>query len=249
MVRSVHNTVNILIMLCAISAQGEELLTNFIRFPRPPGWLSSSMVEKATGPIQDFLQWDIRRIQAYWHADQTEFETLHGMGPGTHAFFRRSDSTLHLGPQVGAQNFQPIFQHELVHAIFFQKYKGAIPTWMEEGLANYLGKTGPVDYLWLSQQPYRDVTSLSHPARDHSGSRFHYQASQAVTEYIASKCSLHDLLELSVGKKLETYLSTFCEISDVNAGFQKWVHDKANANAKAKEKPKAPLKKMQLRIE
>jgi hypothetical protein len=247
MVRSRYFTVNLLFMLCAISAQADELLTNFVRFPRPPVWLTSSMVEKATGPIQNFLQWDIRRIQAFCHSDQAEFEALHGMGPGIKAFFRRSDSTLHLGPEIGAKNFQPVFQHELVHAIFFQKYKGAIPTWMEEGLANYLGKTGPVDYVWLSAQPYRDVTSLSHPSRDLSGSRYHYQASTAVTEYIASKCSLHDLLELSVGRKLEKYLSTFCEIKDVNSGFQKWVRDKAAA--KPKDKPKPALKKMQLKVE
>jgi hypothetical protein len=245
MLRSWYCTVNLLFVLCAIPARANEILTNFIRFPKPPAWLSAAMVEKGTGPIQDFLQWDIRRIQAFWHGDPAEFGALHGAGPSIKAFFRRSDSTLHLGPEVNASNFIPIFSHELVHAVFFQKYKDAIPKWMEEGLANYLGKTGPVDYVWLASQPFRDVTTLTHPLQDTSGMRFHYQTSTAVTEFIAAKCSLNDLLQLSVGKKLETYLGTYCEINDLNTGYQKWVKEKAEKTPK----PKPALKKMKIKIE
>jgi len=226
MVRPWVIAVNGFITLCAIlgtNASAGEIKTNFIHFKNAPPWLKESLVEKATGPVQDFLQWDIRRIQAFYHPEAASFQALHGMGPSVRAFFRRSDSTLHLGPAVNEKNFQPIFSHELVHAIFFQKYKTAIPKWIEEGLANYLGKIGPVDYAWLSTQPFVNVTALAHPSSDPTGLRFHYQTSQAVTEMIASKCSLSDLLQLSVGKKMETYLKTYCEIPDVNEAYKAWV--------------------------
>src|SRR3954469_2380300 len=113
MLRSALRTVNLLIVLCAIPASAKEILTNFISFKAAPEWLDEAMVEKATGPIQDFLQWDIHRIQAYYHSDQSEFEQVHGMGESIKAFFLRSDSTLHLGPGVNPSNFNPIFSHEL----------------------------------------------------------------------------------------------------------------------------------------
>jgi hypothetical protein len=71
--------------------------------------------------------------------------------------------------------------------------------------------------------------TLKHPfsAVATSSARYHYQASQALVEMIASHCSLDDLLRLSVGKKLENYLSTFCSIDDINAEFRKWVAKKA----------------------
>jgi hypothetical protein len=128
-----------------------------------------------------------------------------------------------------------------VHIIVFQKYKSAIPAWLDEGLANYAADRRNVSYAWLKTQPYRDVSTLVHPfekARtDESGpykvgsavgsgpdrARYHYEASTAVMEMIATHCDIHDLLQLSVGKKLETYLSTYCGINDVNAEFKAWL--------------------------
>ncbi len=218
-------------MLWLRPAVAAEVITNSIRFAEAPAWITESLLEKASRPVQDYLQWDIRRIQAFYHADAKRFQALHGAGPTVKAFFRRSsnppEGTLHLGPDVTPKNFGPILSHELVHAIFFQKYKEAIPKWLEEGLANYLSKLGPVDYKWLARQPTRDIRSMTHPLQDPLGLKFHYQTSTAVTEMIAAKCSLHDLLHLSVGRKLETHLSILCETPDVNAAYRAWLKKKS----------------------
>lgn len=237
MLRSYLLTVNLFFTLCAKTVTAAEIQTNFVHIQQAPAWLNEQMVEKATGPVQDFLQWHLHRIRVYVHKDPAAFQALHGAGAMIKAFFRRSDGTMHLGPEVGAENFQAIFSHELVHAVFYQKYKQAIPAWLEEGLANYLGKVGTVDYAWLSQQPFQDVRKLNHPTRDPSGLKFHYQTSTALTEMIASKCSLDELLQLSVGAKLETYLGTLCEISDINAAYRDWVKKKSSS-------AKAVLKKV-----
>ena len=80
-----------------------------------------------------------------------------------------------------------VIGHELVHVILRQKYKGAIPGWLEEGLANYTGKMGgKVDYKWLQTQPKVDVMTLSHPFSGSVGFRYHYIASTGVMEMIAS---------------------------------------------------------------
>jgi hypothetical protein len=176
--------------------------------------------------IQNALEWDIRKIQVYVYTDEASFVKGLKLNFKVTAYFRRSDGSVHLGPDVTSQNFDAVFGHELVHVIFHQKYKGAIPAWLEEGLANHLAKREKVNYAWLAKQPTVDVTTLGHPNKEIRGASFHYQTSTAVTEMIARRCSLPDLLRLSVGKKLTTYLSTYCEISDVNAEFVKWVKSK-----------------------
>jgi hypothetical protein len=214
-------------------ATAAPITTNEIDMQQPPAWLKASRVEKVVSHIQDFLEWDIRKIPVFWYSDQGSFEAAHHLGPYPMAFSRRSDLTVHLGPRVDASNFDSTFGHELVHIILYQKYKDAVPPWLDEGLANYVSKHGHVDYPYLAKQPPGDVHLLTHPFKgpEADGSvdvaRFHYQASTALMEMIASKCDLHDLLQLSVGKSLEGYLSTFCGISDVNDEFRKWVKRKA----------------------
>lgn len=236
------STVNLLFTLCAYSAAAKEIKTESVVFVNPPAWVSEAMVEKATSPIHTYLQWEVRRVKVSYHSDAAEFESIHNGGPAVAAFFRRKDSTVHLGPRVTAGNFHAVFGHEWVHVVFFQKYKGAIPQWLEEGLANYLAKLGSVDYAWLATQPFQDVRELHHPLSDVSTMKFHYQTSTAVTEMIASRCALPDLLQLSVKKKLETYLSTFCEIANINGAYKEWVAKHQKSGPPHKYKPPPPLR-------
>jgi hypothetical protein len=226
------STVNLLFAVASISLIAKNLATETVFFENAPDWLTEQQVEKAARPIESYLQWDKLRLKAVYYRNQNEFESLHHQGPSVKAFFRRSDRTVHIGPGVTAENFIPIFSHEWVHAIFFLKYHGAIPLWLEEGFANYLAKLGFVDYRWLSTQPFVDVQKLVHPMQDVSGLKFHYQTATALVEMIASKCSLPDLLQLSVKRKLENYLKTYCEIADVNASYRQWVAEKAKAVSK-----------------
>ena len=50
--------------------------------------------------------------------------------------------------------------------------------------------------------------------------------SKALVEMISKKCDLSDLLQLSVGKNLDSYLGTFCEIKDLNQSFTMWLEKK-----------------------
>ncbi len=190
---------------------------------RPGSIESESGLQKTTRRVEIFLEWDLRRINVYFHSKQAEFNSLEATQiRGGFAFFKRDDSTIHLSPNCRSkENFDLVSSgHELVHAIFFQKYKGAIPLWLEEGLANYIGRIDHPNYRWLASQDLGDITKLVHPNSDATGSKFHYEFSTAAIEMIASKCSLKDLLQLSVGSKLTTYLSTYCKITDVNSDLR-----------------------------
>jgi hypothetical protein len=223
-----------LLLACAPFALAKEITTNNIHMADAPAWLTQNRVEKIIDHIQMVLEWDIRRIEVYWYKDQASFEKAHGLGPVAMAVSKKGDSTIHLGPKVDSANFDPVFGHELVHIISGQKYKEAIPKWLEEGLANYLAKLGKVDYKYLASRPLpADVRTLTHPynAVSVDGIHYHYVASQALTEMIAKKCDLHQLLQLSVGKSkdchqetsMECYLDTYCDIKDLNAEYKKWV--------------------------
>jgi hypothetical protein len=220
-------------LLCGV-VFAREVVTNEVAVADAPKWLTPSKVNKTVERIQKLLEWDIRRVNVKWYYDEAAFEKAHGFGAGVLAFARKTDNSVHVGPTIDASNFDGTFGHELSHVILFQKYKDAIPKWLEEGLANYMGKRGEVDYAWLASQPARSVHSLVHPfsglqGGDAPNPRYHYMASTALMQMIAAKCSIHDLLQLSVGKNLESYLSTFCGIDDVDEAFKKWLVRKAPA--------------------
>lgn len=206
-------------------AFAKEVQTNAVDMPNAPDWVTMNRIDKVVEHIQMILEWDIHRIKTLWYTDQAAFEKVHGMGRTVLAVSMRSQNTVHLGPRVNSSNFDSVFTHELVHVISYQKYKDAIPKWLEEGLANYLGKVGKVDYNKLAAHPFpKDVHELTHPfAGSEENIHYTYMASQALAEMIAKKCDLQNLLRLSVGAKMESYLDTYCEIHDLNAEFKKWV--------------------------
>ena len=220
----------LLLILNHASAQAAELRTNAAVFPSAPAWLTPARVNRVVDQIQTKLEWDIRRITVHTYADAASFQREHKLDPAVLAFSRKDRNSVYLGPRVDTGNFDFIFGHELVHIILGQKYKAAIPAWLEEGLANHLGKMGRIDYAWLAKQPKVGVRSLVHPFLNSSvGWKQHYMASTALAEMISSHCSLSELLQLSVGKNLETYLGTFCEIQDIDTAFQKWLTKMSSA--------------------
>ncbi len=225
----------------AVLATGPTTIeTNAVTFSNAPTWLKASRINRVVDGIQNVLEWDIRRIQAYYYTNASEFEKVHGFGPLVMAVSRKEDGTVHVGPRVNEKNFDGVFGHELVHVILFQKYKDSIPKWLEEGLANYAAKKGPVDYVALAKRgSLPDLHSLTHPfaganplaSSSQAAALDHYQLSRAAIEMIASKCSLSELLQLSVGKNLESFLGTFCDIEDLNSEFKSWVKRKARAKS------------------
>jgi hypothetical protein len=223
----------LLLTVFATSVRATEITTNAVHMTGNPPWLTESRVNKVAQDQGNNLEWDIRKVEVKWVSSEQAFENIHHFGPTVEAFFRRSDKMIFLGPRVNSSNFDGIFGHELAHVIIFQKYHDAIPAWLEEGVANYTAKKGTVNYKWLAEQkPIDDVTRLTHPYGSDIAPAYVYQASTALVEMIASKCSLSDLLQLSVGKKLERYLSTYCEIKDLNGDFQKWIKTKGANNLK-----------------
>lgn len=218
----------ILLTFCFSGAWAHELKTNALYMAEAPDWVTRGRLDDIVEHIQTLLEWDIRRINVYWYKDQTKFEKMHGFGPTVLAISKKSDNTVHIGPRVNDANFNGVFGHELVHIISFQKYKGAIPLWLEEGLANFLSKRGKVDYPWLAKHPAPDdVRNLTHPfngSDDHI--QYHYMASQALMEMIANRCDVENLLRLSVRRKLEDKLDTYCGIKNLTAEFKKWVQSK-----------------------
>lgn len=203
----------------------KEVITNEVSMPNAPAWVTEARVNGIVEKIQSILQWDIRRIHVTFYTDQAAFENVHHLGPTVLAFSRKTDNSVHVGPRVTADNFDGVFGHELTHVISYQKYHNAIPSWLEEGLANYLVKRGNPDYAWMATQPpLKDIHELTHPFNgDENHIRFVYMSSRALIDMIAAKCDLNDLLQLSVGKKMENYFGTYCGISDLNSEFKKWI--------------------------
>jgi hypothetical protein len=206
--------------------------TNSVHAENVPTWVTSSRMERVADKISNALEWDIRKIKVTFFADQRAFLKAHGLDDSVLAYTIKPKNLVGIGPRVTPANFDPVFGHELVHVILYQKYKDAVPGWLEEGLANYTVKYGKVDYPWLASLPERDFSSLTHPfsaggKMGAGGPRYAYQASQALMEMIATHCDIKDLVTMSVGKKLESYLPTLCEITDLNGEFRKWIKRKA----------------------
>ncbi len=217
--------------VCWQSGWGKDILTNAITTSKAPLWLRQPRIEKVTDRIQSELEWSIRRVEMRWYLTEGEFMKAHGLGPQAIAVTKLFEgvSSIHMGPLVNTKNFDAVFGHELVHVIVNQKYKGAIPKWLEEGLANHLAKRGKVDYRWLAKQPFpEDVRGLAHPFQGSSSLiNYRYMASQAFAEMLEKKCDLENLIRLSVQRKMEDYLVTYCGIKDLNLAFKDWVLKKS----------------------
>lgn len=230
----------VLTTLCGgilLSASAHEITTNAMYLHNAPKWLKRVRVEKVIDRIQSKLEWSTRRIHGYYYTDEQAFAKAHGLGPKAIAVTKSSKSgiVVHLGPKITNKNFDYQFGHEMVHVIIAQKYKGAIPKWLEEGLANHLSRAPKVDYEALNRHPLpQDVTKLAHPfSGEASLIHFRYKASQALAEMLSKKCDLENLIRLSVERKMENYIETYCEIKDINLAFRKWVESKVKKKVKS----------------
>lgn len=220
-----------LISLASVSAKAKEIRTNEFTITDAPAWLTQTRVEKVTAHILNKLEWSIRRTNVYWYSTPEAFSKAHSLGPMATAvtLLRGDDITVHMGPLVDSSNFDQIFGHETVHVIVGQKYKTAIPKWLEEGLANHFAGRGKVDYKSLARQPFpEDVRGLAHPFNGNAALiGYRYMASQALAEMLDKKCNLENLIRLSVQRNMEDYIRNTCEITDLNKSFQEWVKKKA----------------------
>jgi hypothetical protein len=206
--------------------------TNAATFYNAPSWLRRNRAEKIISRLETRLEWNIRRVAVHFYSSPGAFEKAHSLGPYVTAVsvMDSKAQVVHLGPRVDNVQFDSVFAHELVHIILYQKYKGAVPRWLEEGLANHLAEKAPIDYQWLSRQtlPVDLRESLQHPLGPNwEQAQFKYKASQAFAEMLSKKCDLTNLLRLSVERKMEDYIKTYCEIADINVAFRKWVTEKA----------------------
>lgn len=216
-------TVLTLFGLLASPLWAREILTNEFRVVDAPSWLTEDMIGVAAGRVQRYLEWNVERIPIRFHSDAASFRKAGGVGPKVKAYFLNTDHTIHVGPEVSASNLKPILAHEVVHVISQQKFGKAIPLWLEEGLANFVGAEEKANRAWLLTQSLPPARSLRHPSTDPFGSKLHYQMSTALIEMISEKCDLTDLLHLAVGASFETYLDTSCGLSDVDGAFRVWL--------------------------
>lgn len=212
--------------LCfAASALAAELLTDATHSAEAPAWMTKGKIDKVAEHMQNQLEWSIRRCELQWFTDSRSYEAATGLGSGAIAVTFKNKNLILLGPTVKQDNYESVLGHELVHIIAFQKYKEAIPGWLEEGLANHLSHAGQVDYAWLKKQPpISDIHLLTHPFQGATDQvHYKYQASQALAEMISAKCDMRNLLRLSVGVGMEGYLETYCGFKDLNKAFREWV--------------------------
>jgi hypothetical protein len=205
------------------AAGAETLRVGPIRFENTPTWFQARKAEKVIDRVQARLEWDLRPSTAVFHSDPEAFSRAHGLGGSVLAFAKKGSNVIYFGPQVDAAQFESTFAHELAHLIVGQKYKKAIPDWLEEGLANSVAGKDRIDYGWLFQQKRPRVRELAHPFRGSVDPRLHYLLSSATVAYLSSKCSFADLLQLSVGKGIEPFLATYCEIRDLDGEMEKFI--------------------------
>lgn len=212
----------------AESSFSKEILTNAALVKEAPKWLTQGRINRIADRIQFKMEWSIHRVQVLFVTDPVKYQSMHHLGPWPIAVSKKDENTILLGPQVSEKNFDRVFGHELVHMVAFQKYKEAIPKWLEEGFANYFAGEGPANYKWARTQPLPDdVKNLVHLLKGtQSEVRLHYTLSLALVQMLAEKCDLKNLVRLSVGQRMEPYIETFCNIKDLNETFKKWLSKK-----------------------
>lgn len=209
----------------------QELTTNAVSMQGAPKWVTVSRLNKISDRIERGLEWDIRRVRVIWYSDEAEFlkalPQSGGYDASVLALTLKTDQKILVGPKVKNEVFDGVFGHELAHVVLYQKYKQAIPAWLEEGLANFVSGNGRIDYKYLKTELSKNpvsIKTLTHPfGQSAVAVKLHYMLSSAVMKMIESHCKISDLLQLSVGEKLESYLGTFCGISDLDAEFAKWL--------------------------
>ena len=220
-----------LIFSANVQAETHRIFTNAAIMEKAPKWLKATRVRKVTAKMQRKLEWTVHRIPVNFYPTQDDFAKAHPMGPRAMAVTlnRKSGQSVHLGPKVTDKNFDQVFAHELVHVILAQKYKRAIPKWFEEGLANHYSANRKVDYAFLKREgPPADVRMIGHPFKlDPKKITYHYMVSQALAEMLDRKCKLVNLISLSVGRSMEPFIKTYCEIKDLNEEYKNWVEKKA----------------------
>ncbi len=208
--------------------------SNSVNVINAPDWLSETMVRKTADRIQNKLEWTTQRVNMTFYTDKTEFAKAHGLGAQAVAVTQSSGDIqrILMGPRINKDNFHEVFGHELVHVIFRQKYKGVIPKWLEEGLANFFArKNQEPNYKFIaSRELPSDVRDIVHLYSSDPGSvRYHYQVSLALAKMISRKCDMENLLRLSVEYKLEKNLKNICAIDDINQAFRDWIKKKSNS--------------------
>lgn len=212
------------VLTCGARAAGLDVF-NEVRFENPPPWVTSREVKAALRVVERNLEWDLRKVSVIFETKADAFEQRFGMPADILAFSEKSARRIVMGPRVGAENFREVLTHELVHHAVAQKFKAAIPIWLEEGLANHWARPGRVPrYELLREQPDFDVASLGHPFRDSRlPPRVHYEASLALAKLLDKRCGLPALLGLAVGRRLQSYLATTCGIENLSGAYRRWV--------------------------
>jgi hypothetical protein len=218
--------VGLLVAGSPVFASGQNFRTNCCDVTNAPKWLTNFKVSDIAAQMERDMGWSIRRVKVVFHDSSQSLQSAANLNFAAEAFFSPARQTVEFGPQKDMGSFIATFRHELAHVISNQKFKGAIPSWLEEGFANYLGSKRKVDYQWLAGQRLPNANEMSHPSSDATGSKMHYQLSTATVEMIASRCNIKDLLMLTTGSKLTNYLETFCKIKDINTAVRDWVKSK-----------------------
>lgn len=224
------------LLFFVLTLAAKDITTNELKMDGAPEWLKQPRVERITDRIQNKLEWSTRKTSVHWYKTQADFDKVQSFGSLALAVTKNDGVTavIHIGPRVTESNFDQVFGHEMVHVIVMQKYRESIPKWLEEGLANHLSSREKVDYKWLASQPFPDdVHQLAHPFNGTASGvtadkvKYRYRASQAFAEMLAKKCDLEVLIRLSVQRKMEDFMRTYCEIKDLNAAFREWVKKKS----------------------
>lgn len=224
-----------ILVFFSLGIEAKEINLNQLTLYNAPDWLTSDSVQSVVDRVQNYLEWDLRKLPVYYYQDMADFNKQHQFKFGVDAFFRKGDSSIHLSPKVLANNFAQVFGHELVHALFFQKYKQAIAVWLEEGLANTIAQYPSPNYQWLKNQSWPSISTMGHVSQNVVDAKVYYSVSTAVIEMIREKCDLRELLKLSVGSQFTSYLKTYCGIEDLNQDFKAWVVKKADSPAPASQ--------------
>lgn len=238
----------VLFLFLASTAQGgpartHSFRTNALDVTNAPASISQRDIQKLTDFIEERLEWSIRRVRVRFYQDTASFQRANKLANTlVDAFTAGADSSVHISSQVPPDMIRGVLAHELVHVVVNQKYRDAIPPWLEEGLANHLSLAagrrlgfqgrGRIDYKRLAAAKGLTATGLSHPLGTPGSTlsaddvRLRYAASTALMEMISSRCDAQDLLQLAVGKRLEPYIRNTCGIEDLDQAFRDWLQKK-----------------------
>ncbi len=214
-----HTAWGLFSLVLTSGAFATDLEVEGIQFKNIPEWFQKEAVEKSLKDLRLRSGWVPTGTVVHFYSDlglwNLELLRVGFQSTPTAAFADPGENAVRIGPSLKSENFEHLFLHEVSHLVSWQIFRG-LPSWLEEGFAEWLARSPYLDYSWINQQLLRiDPRNIANPMKlggRASDVRFRYQISYASVMMLDKRCP--DLI------------AVLKEISQDEKNFDKIVKDR-----------------------